>query len=286
MASLKEIKNRITSVKATVKITSAMKMVAASKLKKAQDAIIGMRPFTNKLEEMLLNLVQSVEGDFSSVYTTKKPLTKVLAVVVTSNKGLCGAFNSSVIKKARAVLGADYREASVSVMPIGKKAAELLSKTHHIVDDKSAVWDALGFEASQSITKELMAQFAEGTYDKIVIIHNSFKNAATSLVQVVDYLPISIPIVKSQNNTDYIFEPDQEALIAQMIPKYLEVLFYKILRDSLAAEHASRVVAMQQATDNANELQKELNLTYNKARQAAITNEILEIVGGAEALNG
>ena len=287
MANLKEIRNRITSIKSTMQITSAMKMVSAAKLKKAQDAISAMRPYSSKLTELLQNLSATLDSDAGGVYSTQREVSKVLIVVVTSNRGLCGGFNSSITKKVVSIVEEKYSTAEVDLFAIGKKGADVLSKNFNIIGTKNNVFDALTFDNVATIAEELMKLYAAGTYDKIEIVYNQFKNAATQIPQVEQFLPIK-PIEQEDAtavNSDYIFEPSKIEIVEALIPKSLKNQLYKSIRDSYASEHGARMTAMHKATDNATELRDELLLTYNKARQAAITNEILEIVGGAEALN-
>jgi len=285
MANLKEIRNRITSIGSTMQITSAMKMVSAAKLKKAQDAITAMRPYSNKLTELLQNLSATLDSESGGVYATEKEVNKVLLVVVTSNRGLCGAFNSSVTKQAIETIENTYKDKQVDVLAIGKKGNDLLSKEHNVVANKSNLYDDLTFTNAADIAQELMDLYANDKYDKIVLIYNKFKNAATQITTVEQFLPISPAEKESNTNLDYIFEPSKEEIVRGLIPKSLKTQLYKSVRDSFASEHGARMTAMHKATDNATELRDELLLQYNKARQAAITNEILEIVGGAEALN-
>lgn len=287
MANLKEIRNRITSIKSTMQITSAMKMVSAAKLKKAQDAIVAMRPYSSKLTELLQNLSATLDGDTGGVYSSQREVSKVLLVVVTSNRGLAGAFNSSIIKETVQTIKNKYASASVDLFGIGKKGADVLSKEYNLVATRNDIYDDLTFDNVAAIAEKLMSLFADGTYDKIEIIYNQFKNAATQLPQVEQFLPIK-PIEGGDANavnSDYIFEPSKVEIVEALIPKSLKTQLYKAIRDSFASEHGARMTAMHKATDNAKELRDDLLLTYNKARQAAITNEILEIVGGAEALN-
>ena len=284
MANLKEIRNRIASVSSTMQITSAMKMVSAAKLKKAQDAITAMRPYANKLTELLQNLSATLDADSGSKYSEQRDIKNVLIVAITSNRGLCGAFNSNIIKQANVV--AERYDANVSVVAIGKKANDALSKNLEIVSNQSAVYDDLTFDNVAAIAEMLMEQFESKAVDKIEIIYNKFKNAATQEIMTEQFLPIE-PIEGDTNaNLDYIFEPSKEEIVETLIPKSLKTQLYKSIRDSFASEHGARMTAMHKATDNATELRDQLKLTYNKARQASITNEILEIVGGAEALNG
>ncbi len=286
MANLKEIRNRIGSIKSTMQITSAMKMVSAAKLKKAQDAIIAMRPYSSKLTELLQNLSTTLDGEIGGAYTNQREVSKVLLVVITSNRGLCGGFNSSIIKETIKNIKENYQGVEVDIYGLGKKGTDILGKEYNVIERKNEIFDDLTFVNSAAIGEELMNLFVEGTYDKIELIYNQFKNAGTQIPQVEEFLPIkAIAEDTSASNTDYIFEPSKEEIILELIPKSLKMQLYKALRDSFAAEHGARMTAMHKATDNAKELRDELLLTYNKARQAAITNEILEIVGGAEALN-
>ncbi|PIE49640.1 MAG: ATP synthase F1 subunit gamma, partial [Flavobacteriales bacterium] len=286
MANLKEIRNRITSVKSTMQITSAMKMVSASKLKKAQDAITAMRPYSSKLTELLQQLSSTMNEDIGGVYTHKRQINKVLLVVITSNRGLCGAFNSTVIKKAESLSKEKYHGRQVDILSIGKRGNDLLSKTHTILENRSDLFDDLTYENTEKIAERLIELFVYGTYEQIEIVYNQFKNAATQIITNEQFLPIVPPeSQKEDEHIDYIFEPSKTEIIEGLIPKSLKTQLYKAVRDSFAAEHGARMTAMHKATDNATELRDELLLTYNKARQAAITNEILEIVGGAEALN-
>ncbi|MBC9796925.1 ATP synthase F1 subunit gamma [Sinomicrobium weinanense] len=284
MANLKEIRGRIASVSSTMQITSAMKMVSAAKLKKAQDAITAMRPYAEKLTELLQGLSATLEGDSGSVYAGQRDVKKVLTVVITSNRGLCGAFNSNVIKEAKQV-AEGYKGNQVDFMTVGKKGGDVLAKSFTVVESHNEVFDDLTFDNVSEIAERLMAMYVDGSYDKIVLLYNHFKNAGTQIVRNEQFLPI-IPIAEGDElASDYIFEPTKEEIIETLIPKSLKTQLYKAIRDSFASEHGARMTAMHKATDNAKELRDQLKLTYNKARQAAITNEILEIVGGAEALN-
>ncbi len=284
MANLKEIRNRIASVSSTMQITSAMKMVSAAKLKKAQDAITAMRPYADKLTELLQNLSATLDADSGSKFSEQRDVKNVLIVAITSNRGLCGAFNSNIIKRATVV--AESYDANVSVVAIGKKANDALSKNFEIISNQSPVYDDLTFDNVAEIAEMLMAQFESKAFDKIEVIYNKFKNAATQEIMTEQFLPI-VPLEGDANvNLDYIFEPSKEEIVETLIPKSLKTQLYKSIRDSFASEHGARMTAMHKATDNATELRDQLKLTYNKARQASITNEILEIVGGAEALNG
>ncbi|MDO6598937.1 ATP synthase F1 subunit gamma [Tenacibaculum sp. 1_MG-2023] len=286
MANLKEIRNRITSIGSTMQITSAMKMVSAAKLKKAQDAITAMRPYSSKLTELLQNLSATLDSDAGGAYSDQREVNKVLLVAITSNRGLCGGFNSSIVKKTIKTINEKYANTSVDLFTIGKKGNDILSKENNVIENRNDVFDDLTFDNVAEIAEKLMALYVDGTYDKIEIIYNQFKNAATQITQVEQFLPIK-PIEGGEaiTNSDYIFEPSKEEIVLALIPKSLKTQLYKGIRDSFASEHGARMTAMHKATDNATDLRDELLLTYNKARQAAITNEILEIVGGAEALN-
>ncbi|NQZ43208.1 MAG: ATP synthase F1 subunit gamma [Flavobacteriaceae bacterium] len=284
MANLKEIRNRISSVKSTMQITSAMKMVSAAKLKKAQDAITAMRPYADKLTELLQNLSASLDGDAGSKYADNREVNKVLVVAITSNRGLCGAFNSNILKQC-ATLVDTYEGKQVDFVTIGKKGNDQLVKQHHVLANHSGVFDELTFDNVAVIAEDLMQRFTEGEYDRIELVYNKFKNAATQIVMTEQFLPI-VPVEGDASGAaDYIFEPSKPEIVEQLIPKSLKTQLFKGIRDSFASEHGARMTAMHKATDNASELKDQLTLTYNKARQAAITNEILEIVGGAEALN-
>ena len=286
MANLKEIRNRITSVSSTMQITSAMKMVSAAKLKKAQDAITAMRPYAEKLTELLQNLSSTLEGEVGGSFTTQREVKKVLIVAVTSNRGLCGAFNSNVIKEVK-VISEKFQGAQVDVFAIGKKGNDTLKKTHNVIENQSSVFDNLTFDNVAAIAQELTDKFVSGEYDRIEVVYNQFKNAATQIIKAEQFLPLApIKSDKPVTTGDYIFEPSKEEIVLTLIPKSLKTQLYKSIRDSFASEHGARMTAMHKATDNATELRNQLKLTYNKARQAAITNEILEIVGGAEALKG
>ena len=286
MANLKEIRNRITSISSTMQITSAMKMVSAAKLKKAQDAITAMRPYAEKLTELLQNLSATLDGDVGGDFTAQREIKKVLVVAITSNRGLCGAFNTNVIKEVKN--RSDYYAGKqVDVFAIGKKGNDILSKSLSVIDNQSAIFDNLTFDNVAQIAEILTQKFVAGEYDRIELVYNQFKNAATQIIQTEQFLPLApIESDKPASSGDYIFEPSKEEIVLTLIPKSLKTQLYKGIRDSFASEHGARMTAMHKATDNATELRDQLKLTYNKARQAAITNEILEIVGGAEALNG
>lgn len=284
MANLKEIRNRITSVSSTMQITSAMKMVSAAKLKKAQDAITAMRPYAEKLTELLQNVSASLDGKSGGKYSDQRPVNKVLIVVITSNRGLCGAFNSNVVKETKNLLQ-NYAGKQVDFVTIGKKGNDIVRKTNNVIMNNNGVFDNLTFHNVAEIAEELMKLYAEGSYDKIELVYNQFKNAATQVIITEQFLPIVPVKAESKNQVDYLFEPSKEQIVEELIPRSLKTQLYKAVRDSFASEHGARMTAMHKATDNATELRNQLKLTYNKARQAAITNEILEIVGGAEALN-
>ena len=286
MANLKEIRNRIASVSSTMQITSAMKMVSAAKLKKAQDAITMMRPYSSTLKQLIQNLSSSLDGDSQNPYSDIRSKKSILLVSITSNRGLCGAFNTNIIKRTKQLAGEDYKDKKVSLMTIGKKGSEILSKTGRVVSSHDNLFDNLNYNDVGKIAQLVMDDFEEKIYDEVVLIYNRFKNAATQIVQVEPFLPI-IPSEETEtsSNTDYIFEPSQAEIVNELLPKSLKIQLFKALRDSFASEHGARMTAMHKATDNATDLRDQLKLTYNKARQAAITNEILEIVGGAEALN-
>ena len=288
MANLKEIRNRIASVSSTMQITSAMKMVSAAKLKKAQDAITAMRPYSQKLTELLQNLSATLEGDTGGAFAEQRAVSKVLVVAITSNRGLCGAFNANVIKQVNLIKDT-YAGKQVDVLAIGKKGNDSLKKTCTIIDNQSGLFDTLTFDNVAGIAKELMELFKTGQYDRIELVYNHFKNAATQIVLTEQFLPLAPAEATATDSTatlDYIFEPSKEEIVEALIPLSLKTQLYKAVRDSFASEHGARMTAMHKATDNATEMRNQLKLTYNKARQAAITGEILEIVGGAEALNG
>ena len=285
MANLKEIRNRISSVSSTMQITSAMKMVSAAKLKKAQDAITAMRPYADKLTELLQSLSASLDGDSGSKFADNREVNKVLVVAVTSNRGLAGAFNSNILKQCTVLIDETYAGKQVDFIAIGKKANDFLIKKSTILSNHSDVYDDLTFDNVAAIAEDLMQKFTTGEYDKIEVVYNKFKNAATQIIMTEQFLPIVPMEGESNTSGDYIFEPSKVEIVEQLIPKSLKTQLYKAVRDSFASEHGARMTAMHKATDNATELRDQLKLTYNKARQAAITNEILEIVGGAEALN-
>ena len=287
MANLKEIRNRISSVGSTMQITSAMKMVSAAKLKKAQDAITAMRPYSIKLTELLQGLSATLEGDSGSVYAAQRPVKNILVVVITSNRGLAGAFNSNVVKEVKSII-TSYQDKKVDFITIGKKGNDILKKTHSILENNNQIFDELSFDNTAVIAETLMTLFSTEKYDKILLVYNQFKNAATQIVTTEQFLPLvatKVEETSKSQSSDYVFEPTKEEIVTQLIPKSLKTQLFAAIRDSVASEHGARMTAMHKATDNATALRDDLKLTYNKARQAAITNEILEIVGGAEALN-
>ena len=285
MANLKELRNRITSVSSTMQITSAMKMVSAAKLKRAQDAIIQMRPYAQKLSHLMSNVNASFD-DSENPYAIERPLNKVLVIPITSNRGLCGGFNSSVIKRTLAMASVfDKEGVEVEVYALGKKGRELLAKTLKVVNSDVDAVAAVTFDSAKTIAEEVMSKYSEGSYDRVVLVYNQFKNAAVQLLQEETMLPIASP-ESEQSNGDYIFDPSKTQLLDELIPSSIKSQMFKALLDSQASEQGARMTAMHKATDNATDLRDGLKLKYNKARQAAITNEILEIVGGAEALNG
>jgi F-type H+-transporting ATPase subunit gamma len=269
-----------------------MKLVAASKLRKTQNAILALRPYASKLKEILSNLSGSLDNTEEAAYTAIRPVEKAMLIVVTSNRGLCGPFNSNVIKATRNHISSHYADlnnkGNLDIFCIGKKGADYFKKNkYNVINTDTEVFDGLSFERTVEISGELMKQFAGKKYDKIEIIYNQFKNAAVQTLTVEQFLPIIPPEeAEEQQEADFIFEPEKSILVAELIPKSLKIQFYKAILDSFASEHGARMTAMHQATENAKELLKDLQLSYNKARQAAITKELLEIVSGAEALKG
>ena len=286
MANLKEIRNRITSVGSTMQITSAMKMVSAAKLKRAQDAITQMRPYANKLTELLVNLSSSLDTSEGGEFSSDRLQSKILLVAITSNRGLCGGFNANIIKKINILLQEDYKESQVSILSIGKKSSEYFNNNNFsVVSTHDDVFSDLTYNSIASIASGIMEDYINQKFDKVVLVYNQFKNAATQNVMNEAYLPVESIDDNESSIGDYIFEPEKKEIIEELIPKSLKTQLYKAVLDSHASEHGARMTAMHKATDNASELKKDLTLSYNKARQAAITAEILEIVGGAEALN-
>jgi F-type H+-transporting ATPase subunit gamma len=295
MANLKEIRTRITSVSSTQQITKAMKMVSAAKLKRATDAIVQMRPYANKLKEILENVSSNLDGGDGSPYAAQREIKNVLIVTVTSNRGLCGGFNANVIKRANWLAKNVYSNARVTVLCVGKKGDDAFRKSeYHILGTDiprhlGELFDNLTFDNVSPVAENVMQHFVKGDFDKIEIVYNQFKNAAVQEVVNEQFLPLKSTDAekkKGAKTLDYIMEPSVDFVVNDLIPKSLKIQFYKTLLDSHASEHGARMTAMHKATDNAGSLIKELKLTYNKARQASITNEILEIVGGAEALKG
>ena len=291
MAGLKEIRTRIASISSTRKITSAMKMVAAAKLRKSQDKIIQLRPYANKLDEILINVQKSLEGEMDNPLIQDRKPEKVLIVLVTSNRGLCGAFNANATKKAVSLAKETYSEqlknGNLSFFAIGKKGADFLtSKKYQLAEVNNDIFNNLDFENAGNIAQQLMDQFVEGKFDRIDFVYNQFKNAAVQNLLTETFLPLKMEEKEEKPSKyfDYIIEPDENYLVQNLIPKSLKIKVFKILVDSYTSEHGARMTSMHQATDNANELIREMSLHYNKARQAAITKELLDIVGGAEAL--
>ena len=291
MANLKEIRTRIASVKSTKQITSAMKMVSAAKLKRTQDAVINLRPYAGKLHQILFNINKTIEIEEENIYSRKDIPKKILIVSVTSNKGLCGAFNANVIKQVTKLVEEDYigeyKEGNVAIFSIGKSGSEFYkSKGFEPVFVNNDILDNLTFSNAVPLIEDIMQSYVERSYDQVLLVYNRFKNAAVQILTTDQYLPIELPQdIETVDSFDYIFEPTKEYIVKELIPKSLKIQFYEAMLESLAAEHGARMTAMHKATDNATGLIKELQLHYNKARQAAITNEILEIVSGAEALS-
>ena len=286
MPNLKEIRSRITSVGSTMQITSAMKMVSAAKLKRAQDAITQMRPYSNKLTDLLQSLSSSLDGSENNQYSDSRVVKKLLIVAITSNRGLCGGFNSYIIKSVKNIIEKQNNNTDVEILSIGKKSSEHFTKNgYKMFSVHDEVYNELTFENISIIAETIINKFLSKEFDRVVLVYNQFKNAATQIIMNENYLPIDNSAEEKTQTADYIFEPNQNEIVKELIPKSLKTQLFKAVLDSHAAEHGARMTAMHKATDNAAELKKELTLTYNKARQAAITGEILEIVGGAEALN-
>jgi len=289
MPNLKEIRNRIQSVGSTMQITSAMKMVSAAKLKRAQDAVTQMRPYANKLKEILENLSATLDLS-ENAFAENRGEGKVLLVGITSNRGLCGGFNNNIIKRVGVLINEDYSGKNVKLMCLGKKIKDVYKRTdHYYINDTLApiedVFADLTYQRISLLSEEIMRGFLAKEYDKVVLVYNRFVNAATQTIETEQFLPVVPTASGASAAGDYIFEPGKQEIVEDLIPKTLKLQLFKAVRDSFAAEHGARMTAMHKATDNAKELQRNLKLSYNKARQAAITNEILEIVGGAEALN-
>lgn len=292
MANLKIVRTRIQSVKSTQQITKAMKMVAASKLRKAQDAILQMRPYVQKLYGILENAATSLDNEQQSEYSIEKEVEKVLIVVITSDRGLCGGFNTNAIKAGLNVIQEKYidqeRSNNLWILPLGKKAFEYFSKRNYqVIDQFYQIYEDLSFDKAKDAAGFVMKGFLDGDFDQIELVYNEFKNVATQILRTDRFLPIASDDQEKEINAsvDYIFEPSVEYIIKEMIPRTLKIQFYKAILESSASEHGARMTAMDQATENADDLLKDLRLAYNRSRQAAITSEILEIVGGAEALS-
>jgi F-type H+-transporting ATPase subunit gamma len=288
MANLKEVKQRINSVISTQQITKAMKMVSAAKLRRAQDKIIQMRPFSQKLTTILNNVSAASEGNTDLVYAEKREVKKVLLVPITSDKGLCGAFNTNVIKATNLAIREQFAGAEVTIMPVGKKSFEYYKKSKYaLIDQYSTLFHDLSIENIRIAANHAMDAFVAGEFDQVFLVFNEFKNVATQIIRTEQFLPMA-PVENegATTETDYILEPSREFIIEELVPKALRVQFYKAILESNASEHGARMTAMDKATENAGDLLKELKLMYNRTRQAAITNEILEIVAGAEALGG
>ncbi len=266
-----------------MQITSAMKMVSAAKLKKAQDAIIAMRPYSDKLTELMKSFSGSVENN---KFINQRRLKNILIIAISSNRGLCGAFNANILKEIKVLKSKpEFKDSKFDFVTVGKKVNDSLSKNEKVIQNESEIFEDLSYENTSAVAESLMKLFLEEKYDRIDIVYNSFKNAATQKIKSEQFLPITNSEGNNSSSSNYIFEPSQEFIVDTLIPKSLKIQLFKALRDSFASEHGARMTAMHKATDNASELRDELKLTYNKARQASITNEILEIVGGAEALN-
>lgn len=292
MPSLKEVRNKITSVGSTMQITSAMKMVSAAKLKRAQDAITQMRPYANKLKEILENVSATVDAS-ENIYARNNGGKNILIIGVSSNRGLAGAFNSNIIKKINSLIQNEYHDCDVTLIPVGKKVQDAFRRTKYIIAGQdlphhtNELFDKLTFENVSPVIEKIMASFVNKQFDKVVVVYNQFRNAAVQLPTEEQLLPIVASSAENKATTgDYIFEPSQEYIVNELIPRSIKTQFYKALLDSFASEHGARMTAMHKATDNAKAMQRDLKIMYNKARQASITKEILEIVGGAEALKG
>jgi F-type H+-transporting ATPase subunit gamma len=289
MANLKEVKQRITSVVSTQQITKAMKMVSAAKLRRAQDKIIMMRPFSKKLTAILNNVASASEGDVDLIYAEKREMKKVLLIAITSDKGLCGAFNTNVLKATSAAIAGQFAGAEITVMPVGKKSFEFFKKSKYpLIEEFQGLFHDLSIDKIRDAANYAMNAFVKGEFDHVVLVFNEFKNVATQVVRTEQFLPMASEEIKGEKapETDYLLEPSRKFIIQELVPKALRVQFYKAILESNASEHGARMTAMDKATENAGELLKELRLLYNRSRQAAITNEILEIVSGANALGG
>jgi F-type H+-transporting ATPase subunit gamma len=297
MASLKEVRNRIVSVSSTMQITSAMKMVSAAKLRRAQDAIIQMRPYAAKLKDILENLSSNVDSSEGGAYTVQREPAKVLIIAISSNRGLAGAFNTNVNKHVRSLVegqyAAQFSKGNVSFISIGKKASDYVNRNgFKLIANHNDIYDGITFAKVAEVAERVMQGFLNNDFDRVEVVYNQFRNAAVQIPTAEQFLPVKQAVSQTSQKksgskqVSYIFEPNQETIVRELIPKSLKIQLYKAVLDSNAAEHGARMTAMNKATDNARDLIKELKLRYNKARQAAITNEILEIVGGAEALKG
>ena len=285
MSGLKEIRNRISSVSSTMQITNAMKMVSAAKLKKAQDSITATLPYSNKLSDLVKNISASIESVDSNPLFVKRDVKSALVIVITSNKGLCGGFNSNIIKEVYNI-GSQYGTKKLELLTIGKKGNDILKKKFNVISSHNDLYDDFSYSNVRLIANDIMALYTEEKYDEVILVYNHFKNAATQIITKEQFLPIAENSDEDLSiQGDYIFEPNREKILNELIPKTLSIQLFKSISDSIAGEHGARMTAMHKATDNASELRDQLKLTYNKARQTAITNEILEIVGGAEALN-
>lgn len=287
MANLKAIRTRMSSVRTTRQVTSAMKMVSAAKLRRAQEAIIRIRPYANKLYDILGNLSDSLTSIEDNPYSIDRGNTNILIVSINSNRGLCGAFNSNVNRRVFQMINEDFRESNLQLVTIGKNTYDFFRRRGFESNNNNHLYDHLDFEHVSPVADKIMNEFVQGKYDKVYLVYNEFKNAVTQYLMVEQFLPVvPKPIENKGKTVDYIFEPSKEEIVKDLIPKSLKIQFYKALLDSNAAEHGARMTAMHKATDNATDLLRNLNLQYNKARQSTITNEILEIVSGAEALKG
>jgi len=289
MANLKEIRTRISSVEKTKQVTAAMKMVSAAKLKKAQDAIVQIRPYADKLQEILGSLSGSLSDSEDNIYGGERKASKVLLVAITSNKGLCGAFNSNVLKRVNELAGSAYSkqkaEGNLKILAIGKQGFKDLSKVHQVIGHHNELFDDMNFENTSVIASSLMEEYVAGDYDRVELVYNRFKNAGVQILTNEQFLPILTNENEDEaSQSDYIFEPGKEAIVGELIPKSLKTQFFGVMLDSIASEHGARMTSMHKATDNASDLIQDLKLHYNQARQASITNEILEIVSGANAL--
>ena len=300
MPSLKEVRNKITSVGSTMQITSAMKMVSAAKLKRAQDAIIQMRPYANKLKDILENVSASIDSS-DNIYARNKGDNNLLIIAISSNRGLAGAFNSNIIKKVNGLITNEYKDSNITIIPVGKKVQDAFKKTKYIISGQdlphhtNEVFNQLNYDNASLIADKIINSFLNKQFDKVIVVYNQFRNAAIQVPTEEQLLPVLSAKIDSisessktikQSKQDYIFEPSEEFIVNELIPRSVKTQFYKSLLDSVASEHGARMTAMHKATDNAKAMQRDLKITYNKARQASITKEILEIVGGAEALKG